>query len=68
MAPVTSYDTAGSYQLLGGNNGSIYYISRWGEALKRALKKCVVALELRWCKRLLVIHWIEKKCKIENSC
>ena len=68
MAPVTSYDTAGSYQLLGGNNGSIYYISRWGEALKRALKKCVVSLELRWCKRLLVIHWIEKKCKIENSC
>ena len=47
MAPVTSYDTAGSYLLLGGNNGSIYYISRWGEALKRALKKCVVALETR---------------------
>ena len=60
MAPVTSYDTAGSYLLLGGNNGSIYYISRWREALK----KCVVALELRWCERLLVIHWIEKKCKI----
>lgn len=26
MVPVTSYDTAGSYLLLGGNNGSIYYI------------------------------------------
>ena len=68
MAQVTSYDTAGSYLLLGGNNGSIYYISRWGEALKRALKKCVVSLELRLYKRLLVIHWIEKKCKIENNC
>ena len=28
MVPVTSYDTAGSYLLLGGNNGSIYYIGR----------------------------------------
>ena len=44
MAPVTSYDTAGSYILLGVNNGPIYYISRWGETLKRALKKRVVAI------------------------
>ena len=29
MVPVTSYDTAGSYLLLGGDNGSIYYIGRW---------------------------------------
>ena len=37
-----SYDTAGSYLLLDGNNGSICYISRWGETLKRALKSMLL--------------------------
>ena len=64
MASVTSNDTAGSYLLLVGNNRSIYYISRWGETLKRAFQKRVVALELRWYKKLLFTRWIEKKCKI----
>ena len=51
----------GHYLLLGGNNGSIYYIGRWGETLKRAGKKHVAALELRCYRKLLVISWIEKK-------
>ena len=39
------YDTAGSNNLLlGGNKGSICYISMWGETFKMALKKHVVAL------------------------
>ena len=50
MVPVTSYDTAGSYLLLGGNNGSIYYIGRWSKTLKRAGKKahCFDAIDGRW--------------------
>lgn len=29
VVPITSYDTAGSFLLLGCNNGSIYYIGEW---------------------------------------
>ena len=29
VAPVTSYDTAGSFLILGCNNGSIYYIGNY---------------------------------------
>lgn len=30
VVPITSYDTAGSFLLLGCNNGSIYYIGEHG--------------------------------------
>lgn len=29
MQPITSYDAAGSFLLLGCNNGSIYYVGEW---------------------------------------
>ena len=56
----------GHYLFLGGNNRSIYYVGRWCKTLKRAFKKPVGALELRWYKRLLVISWIEKNVKLKT--
>ena len=51
----------GHYLFLGGNYGLICYVGTWCKTLKRAGKKRVAALEVRYDIRLLVISWIEKK-------
>ena len=66
MAPVTSYDTAGSYLLLGGNNGSIYYISRWGEALKRALKSVLFLLSYDGVKGCWLFTGLKRNVKLKT--
>jgi len=59
VVPIASFDTAGSFLLLGCNNGAIYYIGKWLSLQILGGRECfqVVLCYLLVCSHLLVCGW-----------
>uniref|UniRef100_A0A2K5XCR9 BTB/POZ domain-containing protein KCTD3 n=1 Tax=Mandrillus leucophaeus TaxID=9568 RepID=A0A2K5XCR9_MANLE len=57
VVPITSYDTAGSFLLLGCNNGSIYYIEKFSNSRKFVLFSALSIVLTH--KRCVSGNWIE---------